>query len=329
MSISCAHNIVRIDHSADEKSKDKHKSSATKPSMRPGLNVDLTAASNALMNKGSGVNGSNLNGGRLTLNNNNNDSTQDKNRSLVRGSFGMADTSNGGGGGVSNNGQAIDNFANFDAFSSAKDLDLFASTDFPDAIGLNSTQIDGHKSIINKSASGAAKDRFLGSVNNTPTKRSTLINQIGNNDSFKGVNINDYFDAKFDSFVTTDSSNFAVTLKAADISNANSNTKSKTQQPFGLDDDDGFADFSNANVFKATTTNNNNDINARFESAFQPCNTTTKSVSSLGKPKPASDCDAIKTAAEKIPSKFQKDYSKTDQFDDDLEEVLKRSLVDQ
>lgn len=289
----------------------------------------MTAISNALVNKRLGVNISNLNGGRLTLNNNNNDSTQDKNdkKSLVRGGdFGKADATNGGGFGGSNNGPSdIDNFADFDAFSSAKDLDLFASADFPDAIGLNSTQIDAHKTIANKSSSAAAKDRFLDSVNNTPTKRNALINPTSNNESFNGVNINDYFDAKFDSFMTTDASN-----KAADVSNANSNlnskSKSKTQHAFDSDDDNGFADFSNANVFKSTkntnnTNNNSDEISARFESAFQPCNTT--------KPKTPSDCDTMKAAPEKVPSKFQSDYSKTDEFDADLVEVLKRSLMDQ
>lgn len=294
---------------AEDKSKEKHQISAAN-SVKTNINVDLTVASKALMNKGS-----NLNGGRLTLNNNNNDKTHDKNKSLgCIGNFGKANNSNGDG---SNNGPTIDNFANFDAFSTTtNELDLFASTDFPDGIGLNSTRIDGGKNLADKTSSAVAKDRFLGNFNTTPTKRSTLTNQTINNDSFKGGNINDYFDAKFDSFMTTD--------KAVDLSNANSKTPINNQHAFGLDDD-GFADFSNANVFKATT---NNDIKARFDDAFTPCTIITPSTT-LGKQKSTSDCDTLKNSTEKISTKFQNDYSGTDQFDADLQEVLKRSLVDQ
>lgn len=297
---------------AEDKFKDKH-------SMKDDVNVDLTVISKALMNKTS-----NSNGGRLTLNsnNNNNDNTHDKNKSFDGfGDFGpMVNNSNGDG---LNNGKAIDNFANFDAFSTANDLDLFGNANFPDGIGLSSTQIDCTKNGTNDVTSSAmAKDRFLSNYDTMSTKQNLLTNQTNNNDHFNNVTINDYFDAKFDSFMTTD--------KTAD---ANSNTQSTIQHSFGLNNDDGFADFSNANVFNATN-NSNNDINARFDTAFQPCNsftnnnTITKTCTTLGQTKSTWDCDDMKNNTEIIPSKFQQDYSKMDQFDADLQEVLKRSLVD-
>lgn len=263
-----------------------------------------------------------------SLNNNNIDTTHDKNGSVVGGE--ILTVSNGNGDGSANATTVPDNFANFDAFSSSKEFDLFANdAEFGGGggggggIGLNSTEIDG-VNLITKSGIGkesnAAKDRFLGSLSNTLTKPPQTTKQSGAKHSYKGVSITDYFDAKFDSFVTND-----VLNSAADESNAN--TKSTTQHAFGLDDTDGFADFSKANVFKATTTTNNNN-NSRFETAFQSSNTIFHSA---GKSKSPIHCDTQKNDdADKIASsKFRNDYSKNDQFDADLHEALKRSLVDQ
>lgn len=417
----------------DDKDKDKSKSH----SINFDGNVDLPAvASDALRNKGT-VGGSvaaaapNLNGGRISLNNNNDSNTHDKNttsKSLVLGDIddvadafndgidNIAKTNGGGDNGAAthNNGQHLDNFADFDAFSSVtpKDFDPFASADpFPDTIGLNSTRIDGGggikaaampgaNSMSNKSASAAAKDRFFSdSLSNTittttTTKRGTITatalapgsNGGGTNGrrNSKGANINDYFDAKFDSFMTTAAKTTAPkddSTAAADLANAN---PSKTKaSPFGLDDDE-FADFNNANIFKATFDTTDSKTNtSQFDLAFQPSPTSTikstkstKSTSAsafLPLPPPAGknksgaksnsslssafDCDnnkknvkvttahattgvaaaaAMTTAAaaatdepEKVPTKFRQDYSKTDQFEDDLQEVLKRSMVDQ
>lgn len=367
----------------DDKSKDKLKSHS---SINFDGTVDLTVASNAhttngtLADAGVAHNTSNLNGARISLNNNNNTSIHDKNAAIAGSDDdGKMTKANGDGDGTNNNnnGQILDNFANFDAFSSLsqKDFDPFASADFPDTIGLNSTQIDGfggggaktvgaHQS---KSASAAAKDRFFAdSLSNTPTTRLTHDNGDTNGRSTKGVSINDYFDAKFDSFMTATKPNSNIpnddltpklTTIAADVTNANAKSKAS---PFGLDDD-GFADFSNANIFKATfDTIDSKTTSAQFDLAFQPSPSKTNKTASaflplpppIGKtksttktkptttsppaaaaPTAAVDCDNKKnvtaTDTENVPTKFRNDYSKTDQFEDDLEEVLKRSLVDQ
>lgn len=404
----------------DDKSKDKLKSH----SINFDGNVDLTAvASDALVNKGTvaGAAATNLNGGRISMNNNNDSSIHDKNATSKP--FGLG----GGGGGVvvgdddafnggktngngtgngtatQNNGKNLDNFADFDAFASVtqKDFDPFASADaFSDPIGLSSTHIDsavaGTKTIgaiSNKSA----KDRFFSdSLGNTttPTKHSIITtataltadsNGGGTNGSrrssqSRGVTINDYFDAKFDSFMTTTTTTTKSTPKddsaaAADLANANNSNKTKAS-PFGLDDND-FADFNNANTFKTAfdTTDHaptNSMSTTQFDMAFQPSpNSTIKSTKSasstssafLPLPPPAgkakhksttkSNTSAVAAATafdgdnkksakaattgptvatdepDKAPTKFRNDYSKTDQFEDDLQEVLNRSIVDQ
>lgn len=388
-------------------------------------------ASDALVNKGTvagaAAAATNFNGGRISMNNNNDSSIHDKNATSKP--FGLGGGGDGGdafnagkangdgtgnGTAAQNNGQNLDNFADFDALASVtqKDFDPFASADaFADPIGFNSTQIDGAAAgtktvgaISNKSASAAAKDRFFSdSLSNatTPTKpRSTITATALTTDSnggtngrrnsqTKGVSINDYFDAKFDSFMTTTTATTTATAKtapkddsAADLANANSN-KTKAS-PFGLDDNE-FADFNNANIFKAAfdTTDHaptNSMSSTQFDLAFQPSpNSTIKSTKStssaltsafLPLPPPAGkskqksatksntslsaaavatafDCDNKKSAEvttalaaksgatvttgepEKVSTKFRNDYSKTDQFEDDLQEVLKRSLVDQ
>lgn len=223
-------------------------------------------------------------------NNNNNG------QNVGTGYFNRAETLNGNGDGINNK---IDNFANFDAFSSTtNDSDLFTNIEF------SSTQIDGHNILETCRASSTnAKDRFLGNLrNNTSTKTCTLTNQSDEIDNFKSLkSLNNNFDKQFGSFVTN---NTSITDKRVDTKHQQLNHR------FSLDSEENFADFSNANVFKSS-----------FESAAT-INTPCKSKSKT-------DCDTT-TKAEKIPSKFQDDYSKTnDDFDADLQNVLKRSLADQ
>lgn len=190
------------------------------------------------------------------------------------------------------------------------------------------------KALMNK-GSGAISSNLNGgrmSLNKNNTNTNLITSTTTNNNNNDSHGFNDYFDAKFDSFVTPskDSGN-----KMADLSNTNSKFNTQPIATFDLDDaNDGFADFCNANVFKATgfTTNNN----LQFESAFQPCNPTvtssiTTTATTIQQPKLSTtdDYDSTKNGGDKIATKFRNDYSKTDQFETDIEEVLKRSLVDQ
>lgn len=195
--------------------------------------------------------------------------------SLENSEFDRADTLNGNGDGLNSKNTAIDNFANFEVFSSTttNDTDLFANNKF------SSTQIDGHNILAkSRTSSTNAKDRFLGSL------------------SWNDKSLNNNFEKKFASFVTNDTS---IYNENADQTNAD--TKHQKSQRFDSGED--FADFS--------------------KTSFDTSPTLTKPCKSKSK----TDCD---TKEKTIPSKFQDDYSKTiDEFDTDLQDVLKRSLVDQ
>lgn len=217
-------------------------------------NSRLTSINNnAHVNKQSSTLDSNWHCGKTSFNNN-------KNGNVDILSVEKTDS----GAGTNNN-----NFANFDAFSSAN-FDLFANSEF--------TQSTETQTIVSKTSTDTT-DGLLNSlsfISNPPSKRSTLTNETKQN--IKNKNVNECFDTQFTtSFVTNDLSN-----KKADDSNGNT----KSQQY------------------------------STFETAFN-LNSTGKS---------AADCDNKKNESEKI-SNFSNDYSKNDNFDADLEEALKRSLV--
>lgn len=100
-------------------------------------------------------------------------------------------------------------------------------------------------------------------------------------------------------------------------SNINSSNKRAENAITCFDDEVNFADFSNANAFKATV-----NMKQRFETATH--NTTYKSKS-----KTDCDRDTTEIVTEKVFSKFQDDYSKVEEFDADLQKALKRSVADQ
>lgn len=260
--------------------KDLGVSISTDPTIKTDINVDL-------MNK----NNMETNVGRITLNNNNNDSTHDKNITMVSGGLGSTN-----GDGDSFNKANIDNFANFDAFTNtitSNEFDLFGNNEF------SSTHIDGHNMTTTTiTTTTEAKDRFLGSLS------SSLHN--------------DNFDKKFASFMTTND------IKKADNINANT-TKSSTssqQQTFGLKDEENFADFSNANAFNTIPNSCSNINNTTYTTVMNIQNNKSKSTK---------DCDKYgKNESNKIPSKFRDDYAdSTDEFDAELQRVLSLSLVEQ
>lgn len=181
----------------------------------------------------------------------------------------------------------IHNFANFDDFSSTN-FDPFES---------NSTHNTVSKTIASKTPNDTT-DGLLNSLSflsTPPSKRGTLTNETRQNTK------NHYFDTKFTSFVTNDRSN-----KNADESNANTKSPNILQTHGGAE---GFADF--------------NKINSTFETAFQSCGALDANLNITYKP----NCDTTKDEAEKIPLKFLDDCSKNDEFDADLQEALKNSLI--
>lgn len=286
------------------KDTEKHKSKSAH-NLKADTNKEPT--NNALVIKQSSFN---LQAGKPSLNNNNSKKQKEKEKEMsidiLSVGFGKADAFNGAG---LNNNRISDDFANFDAFLSTK-FDPFANSDFSDGIGFNSTQIYANK------ASADTTDGILSNLSLSPSLRSTLTNETSKN--IKNQNINEYFDTKFNSFVTNDPTN-----KMADESNANSNINSQQilQQQFNSGGAEGFADFNKANAFKE------NNPSSKFEAAFPSSGALDANLNTSSKSKSAADCDTTTNDTEKVPSKFINDYSKSDDFDADLQEALKRSLV--
>lgn len=252
-------------------SKDTEKFKA-KHSSKSSTNIELMPINNAHVNKQSSTLNSNLQSGKITLNNNKNGKETEKNVGILT---------------VGANGAGINNFANFDAFSSTN-FDPFES---------DSTHNTVSKTISSKTTNDTT-DGLLNSLSflsTPPSKRGTLTNETRQNTK------NQYFDAKFTSFVTNDRSN-----KKADESNANTKSQNILQTHGGAE---GFADF--------------NKISSTFETAFQSCGALDANLNITYKP----NCDTTRDEAEKIPSKFLNECSKNDEFDADLQEALKNSLI--
>lgn len=93
---------------------------------------------------------------------------------------------------------------------------------------------------------------------------------------------------------------------------------------FGFDDDDGFADFSAFN-----TINQTSKANTLSHPSAARAKTSPKKLNPIR----GSDFEKLNAntadAAAKVVPKYSVDYSKTDQFDDDLQMALQRSLVEQ
>lgn len=105
----------------------------------------------------------------------------------------------------------------------------------------------------------------------------------------------------------------------------NLNVYDANESKLGFDDDDGFADFS---AFNATNQITKPDL--------LPHSIEVKTKTSPRKLNPIRGSDFEKLnanttvdAAAKIIPKYSFDYSKSDQFEDDLQAALQRSLVDQ
>lgn len=278
---------------------------------------------------------------KLTVNNNNNDIILDKNQIVNKllSTHSTAPQTNGTPNGKQSgtptmttttkptktttiHEQPIDNFANFDDFPAPKsnfnanETDFFAefndnfanskvsTVDRNDAFGefgLNSTRIDDD----------GIGDRF-NQRNNANLTSSTikLTNRLNSDDKFAS------------SFVTTNS---CVDKQNNVIIGGNK------LDAFGFDDGE-FADFNSA--FDALN----------YQPDIKPLSTTatTYTTNAVNKLKSIQNTDfttfsnekfgngAIDTTdAIKPPTKFASDYSKSDAFEDDLQKVLQRSLVDQ
>lgn len=191
---------------------------------------------------------------------------------------------------------ATANFANFDE-SVTTDTDFFAA--FNDNFNKSKNTIDTDDAFGDtKSSSPLAADRDF-------QHTTTLIkaNNLKNNNVTKNA-FNDDFDDSFGSLRISNSN------KTSNNNNNNTtNTNSKTTDKFGFDDFG--ADFSKFDAFAAASTTSKLKKANNMNGGAIPKSTNHN-----------------ETAA-KPSGRYAGDYSKTDQFEDDLQAVLQRSLVDQ
>lgn len=121
--------------------------------------------------------------------------------------------------------------------------------------------------------------------------------------------------------LTTDCvDNFDHKFATLNINNNNTATSSK----LGFEDDDGFADFSAFDAISQTTKSNTLPYPGDGKVKTSPRKLNPIRGSDFEK----LNANTVEAAAKPIP-KFSVDYSKTDQFDDDLQVALQRSLVEQ
>lgn len=197
------------------------------------------------------------------------------------------------------------NFADFAAFEKTQ-TDFFVA--FNDHSKTNKS-INSNKPINNNNhENNDVVDAFGVGINE--------FNQNGNAKRDKNLNKNlldKSLDSKFGSL---------------HLGNENGNNSGATSVGF---DDDSFADFSTFTAFNSTTNT---------QAGYSTIGKNRPTPSSAHQLKPIQGSNFEKITAKKepkdaksgtieLPQKFSEDYSNAERFDDDLEEVLRRSLVDQ
>lgn len=242
----------------------------------------------------------------------------------------------------------FDNFADFDTFSKTKsststlDSTKKSCTPKPDpfldafndnfetrsnkSIDSNSNQV---KNTTKSTSSLDVFDAFAGKN----TTASTVYNAFGDNlnqqqvsDMFGGFNDNNFEDDFFkNSNLTKDFS--SITLKETNLNKNNTKTN-KSPLPFNDNDFTKFDAFSEMNDdFNNSTVSNLNNAKQIPKYSFTKSDHLTKVQNKLTVNNNTADKTTENGA--KLPKKFVADYSKPETFDDDLQEAIKRSMVDQ
>lgn len=238
-----------------------------------------------------------------------------------------------------------DFFADFNSTFQQKSKQVV--DDALDAFGLglnvNATKIEA---AFGGDAAGG--DRCLGNLSHKSafsTNYTALTNDTHTWNNGNNNFTDDRFDDKFGSLITntTVAANTITSTTPTPANDINMNPgKVPSTKSFGFDDNEtGFADFDNAfDAFKTTSTTTSNvtpttavpphsRIAAVFPTKHSNTTATVKPVA-IGTSGGAS-VDAVDSTGDrlKVSKKFVNDYSRTDDFDNDLELVLQRSLVDQ
>lgn len=202
-----------------------------------------------------------------------------------------------------------------DANSNQKKNSTKSLNAFDDAFGLTGEMSSGKIQTINFDAFG---DNF----NRNPQQVSPALFEAFNDNNFE------------DDFFTTSKDISKTTIKDK---NLNFTLNNKINSAFSIKNDDKFAKFDEfemcnndsdmASVDTPTPTNLNNSQKCSTSKIFDNLikvqnRTTLTKISNLDK------TNAEANGA-KLPEKFADDYSKPETFDDDLQEAIKRSMLDQ
>ncbi|KAM7345611.1 epidermal growth factor receptor pathway substrate 15 isoform 2-T6 [Cochliomyia hominivorax] len=250
----------------------------------------------------------------------------------------------------------FDNFADFDSFSTKSNTSTMQSTKktsatktadpFFDAFNDN-FETTSNKSLDTNSNPSKTNAKSLTSLDafdafgNKSDKNATTTAFDAFGDNFKAApqQVSVMFDAFNDNNFEDDffkSSNLTkdttTTLKET---NLNNNNAKLNKSPLPFSDNDDFAKFDAFSAM-STATNLNNSM-PRPKYSLNKTDNLVKVQNKLTVNNSNNNNNADKTLAAssnaengaKLPEKFVADYSKPETFDDDLQEAIKRSMVDQ
>lgn len=224
------------------------------------------------------------------------------------------------------------------AFPATNDVDFFA--DFNNSFSQKAKQpsgdaLDAFGLGLNATATKIEAafddptDRCLGNLSHKSAFITALTNDTHIWNNGNKIFTDDHFDDKFGSLITNTAS---TTANTNDI-NMNP-SKLPSTKSFGFDDSDtSFADFDNAfDAFKTASTALNKPT-TRVAAIFpiKHGNDVVKSAAASKDVMDAASADAADSVNERLDlsKKFLHDYSKTDDFENDLQLVMQRSVIDQ
>ncbi|XP_046809921.1 epidermal growth factor receptor substrate 15-like 1 isoform X3 [Lucilia cuprina] len=254
----------------------------------------------------------------------------------------------------------FDNFADFDTFStksststmeSNKKTNVLKTDPFFDAFNDN-FETNSNKSLDSNSNPLKTNTKSLTSLDafdafgNVSNKTTTAFDAFGDNLNatnktqqvstalFDAFNDNNFEDDFFKTANLTKDNTSSSTLKETNLNNNNSKLN---KSPLNFNDNNDFAKFDafgtfnedNFNNSATTTTNLNNSI-AKPKYSLTKTDNFIKVQNKLTVDNKIDKTLIANTEnGAKLPEKFEADYSKPETFDDDLQEAIKRSMVDQ
>ena len=242
----------------------------------------------------------------------------------------------------------FDNFADFDTFSKTKsststlDSTKKSCTPRPDPFldafndnfeNTSNKSVDSNSNQVTNTTKSTSSLDVFDAFASKNTTASTVFDAFGDNlnrqqvsDMFAVFNDNNFEDDFFkNSNLTKDFS--SITLKETNL-NKNNTKSNKSPLPFNDNDFAKFDAFSGINDdFNNSTVSNLNNAKQKPKYSLTKSDHLTKVQNKLT----VNNSTADKTTENgaKLPEKFIADYSKPETFDDDLQEAIKRSMVDQ